>query len=30
VFFDGVDADSPDDAIAAEAPKHPVFVLDAA
>jgi deazaflavin-dependent oxidoreductase (nitroreductase family) len=27
VFFDGIDAESPDDAIAAEAPKHPVFRL---
>jgi deazaflavin-dependent oxidoreductase (nitroreductase family) len=30
VFFDGVDADSPDDAIAAQAHKHPVFALVAA
>jgi deazaflavin-dependent oxidoreductase (nitroreductase family) len=30
VFFDGVDADSTDDEIAAEAPKHPVFALRAA
>jgi deazaflavin-dependent oxidoreductase (nitroreductase family) len=30
VFFDGVDAASSDEAIAAEAPKHPVFVLRAA
>lgn len=29
VFFNGVDADSPDDVIAAEAPKHPVFLLRA-
>ena len=29
-FFDGVDADSSDDTIAAIAPNHPVFRLDAA
>ena len=28
VFFDGVSADSDDDAILAVAPKHPVFALD--
>ena len=28
-FFDGVDADSPDDALLAIAPDHPVFRLDA-
>ena len=27
-FFDGVDGDSPDEAILAIAPRHPVFVLD--
>ena len=30
VFFDGVDADSPDEAIAAIAPRHPVFRLEPA
>jgi deazaflavin-dependent oxidoreductase (nitroreductase family) len=30
VFFDGVSAGSTDDEIAAIAPKHPVFLLDAA
>ena len=30
VFFDGVDADSPDERVAAIAPRHPVFRLDAA
>jgi hypothetical protein len=30
VFFDGVDADSSDEALAAIAPDHPVFRLDAA
>ncbi len=29
VFFEGVSADSPDEAVAAIAPKHPVFRLDA-
>lgn len=29
VFFDGVDADSSDDELAAIAPKHPVFRIDA-
>lgn len=29
-FFDGVDADAPDEALLAAAPKHPVFRLDAA
>jgi deazaflavin-dependent oxidoreductase (nitroreductase family) len=27
VFFDGVDADSPDDEVRAIAPKHPVFLV---
>jgi deazaflavin-dependent oxidoreductase (nitroreductase family) len=30
VFFDGVSADSSDDELLAIAPRHPVFVLDAA
>lgn len=30
VFFDGVDAGSPDEALAAAGPRHPVFVLEPA
>lgn len=29
-FFDGVDADSPDETLAAVAPRHPVFLVEAA
>jgi hypothetical protein len=28
MFFDGVDGNSPDEALRAIAPRHPVFLLD--